>query len=63
MRNLLLEQTLAEPNSSSLSFLNYLAHLNCPTAGDSNFTKINMLNSLKNQLIQATNWGSSLGTS
>jgi hypothetical protein len=34
--------------SSPLSFMNYLAHLNCPTAGDSNFIKINTLNSLKN---------------
>jgi hypothetical protein len=45
--NSLLEQTATKPNSSPLSFVNYLAHLNCPMAGDSNFTKINTLNSLK----------------
>jgi hypothetical protein len=37
-----------ETNSSPQSFVNYLAHLNCPTAGDSNFIKINTLNSRRN---------------
>jgi hypothetical protein len=56
-QNSLLEQTATIPNSSPLSFLNYLAHLSCPTAGHSNFTKINTLNSLKNPLIHSYQLG------
>jgi hypothetical protein len=42
------EQTATKPNSSPLSFVNYLAHINCPMAGDSNFIKINVLKSRRN---------------
>jgi hypothetical protein len=52
------DQTETKLNSSLLIFVNYLAHLNCPTAGDSNFIKIN---TLETPLIHSYQLGSSPG--